>query len=137
MAVWSRTSREITTVSVAGAPLQRLEQLIAGTSEHTTKRIGWRLAADSKSAESTRRGVGRIRSADSRTVLDRAQFEHRRQFVGFRRMIVDAARAGRYRSINGSVQLLFLIRLPAERRSHDQEHGNRDRHPLPRGARWI
>jgi len=35
VACWSRTSREIAEVSMAGAPLQRLYGLISGTSGHT------------------------------------------------------------------------------------------------------
>jgi len=37
VACWSRASREITTVSLAGASLQRLKRLIPGTSWHTTR----------------------------------------------------------------------------------------------------
>ena len=37
VACWSRASREIAEVSMAGAPLQRLQRLIPDTSGHTTK----------------------------------------------------------------------------------------------------
>src|SRR5262249_40415765 len=41
LACWSCTSREITQVSEAGAPLQRLTRPIPSTSEHATAAQGW------------------------------------------------------------------------------------------------